>query len=316
MRILINNIHSTNSTCLVKLLKKLKGRDIEIWGTDVAKAGYIAASLMVDRYFQSPEIEDGSAFLEFLQNLCDEYKIDMIIVSSDKEVRFMSKYKDLINPNINIIVPNANIVDLFSDKLIASQEIQKLGISIPPICENLFGKNKIIFRKRVSVSSKGIYIVDLKNQQTIENHFHEGWFAQEYIEGKTFIVDILSDKYGTPKLIIPREKIEVQNASAFRSKLINHRGIIDACQKIYKNFTIPGLSNIEFIEKNGEIFFIEINLRFGGSASAGIKASFNYLEQYIDHFYYGKELDPIETYMNYVAWNSVVSRYYEEKITN
>lgn len=314
MRILVNNIRSTNSTLLVKLLKRIKRFTIEVWGSDTAEPGTIASSTFVDRYFQSPNIDNDVAYLNFLQNLSQRHSIDFIFVSTDKEVRFMNKYKAEIN--IPFCIPPSETISLFQDKLSASIAVEKLGIKIPAIYNDLFGKEKIIFRKKCSVSSQGIYIADLSTATHIENHFHSDWFAQKYITGNIYVIDIFADLNGIPKLILPRRTIETQMGSAFRSQIVKNEQVIACCQRIYSNFLIPGLSNIEFIENEDGLHFIEINLRIGGSATAGIIASFNYIEQYLDHFVNGASLESLDVYMKCVAWNSIVSRFYEEVIVN
>ena len=314
MRSLVNNIKSTNSTLLVKQLKKIKKFPVEVWGTDVSTPGYIAASNFVDRYFQAPNINNDAEYLQFINELSKKYKIDYLFVSTDKEVRFLDQHKNEIPIPFNNCP--SDTIQLFQDKLLASKEIEKLGIKIPTIYDSLFGKEKVIFRKRCSVSSQGIYITDLSKEAYIENHFHSDWFAQEYVVGTTYVVDIFADENGTPKLILPRKSLEKQMGSAFRSQIIKHNQLIQLCEKIYSNHLIPGLSNVEFIENQDGIFFIEINLRIGGSASEGIIASFNYIEQYLDHFVNGTSLESLETYMYCVAWNSVVSRYYEDSLYN
>lgn len=314
MRILVNNIRSTNSTLLVRLLKRINHFSIEVWGTDISELGSIASSTFVDRYFQSPSIDNEAAYLTFLQNISRENKIDYIFVSTDKEVRFMDRYKNEIA--IPFSIAPSETISLFQDKLKASLAIEKIGISIPQIYNNLFGKEKVIFRKRCSVSSQGIYIADLSTATHIENHFHSDWFAQKYLIGTTYVVDIFADRNGKPKLILPRKSIETKDGSAFRCQIVKNDQVIEACQHIYSNFFIPGLSNIEFIENSEGLHFIEINLRIGGSATAGVIASFNYIEQYLEHFVNKKDLESFETYMDCVAWNSIISRFYQEVIFN
>lgn len=314
MRILVNNIKSTNSTLLVRLLKRINRFHIEVWGSDVFEPGLIASSTFVDKYFQAPNIDNESEYLSFLKSLTEQYKIDFLFVSTDKEVRFIDRYKDKIKiPYFN---PPSDTITLFQDKLEASLAMKKLGLVIPPIYSSLFGKEKVIFRKKRSVSSEGIYIADLSTATHIENHFHSDWFAQKYITGTTYVVDMFADQNGNPKLIIPRRSIETQNGSAFRSQIVKNDQLIEICKLIYSHYLIPGLSNIEFIENNDGFHFIEINLRIGGSATAGVVASFNYIEQYLDHFVNGKSLESLETYMKCVAWNSIVSRYYDEVIVH
>lgn len=85
MNILINNMHGNISVSLVKLLKDLKSRDIMIIGTDILEYGTFSGSLMVDKYYVSPPMEDEKRFLEFLYSLSCEIKIDILIPSCDAE---------------------------------------------------------------------------------------------------------------------------------------------------------------------------------------------------------------------------------------
>lgn len=314
MRILVNNIRSTNSTLLVRLLKRINRFPVEIWGSDVSELGLIASSTFVDKYFKSPSIDNEKEYLKFLNNLSEQHKIDFLFVSTDKEVRFVDRHKEKIK--IPYFIPPSDTIALFQDKFKASLAIENLGLTIPTIYSSLFGKEKVIFRKKRSVSSEGIYVADLSTATHIENHFHSDWFAQKYVTGTTYVVDMFTDKKGIPKLIIPRRSIETQNGSAFRSQIVKNDQLIEICKLIYSHYLIPGLSNIEFIENDDGFHFIEINLRIGGSATAGVVASFNYIEQYLDHFVNGNLLDSLETYMKCIAWNSIVSRYYDEVVVN
>ena len=77
---------------------------------------------------------------------------------------------------------------------------------------------------------------------------------------------------------------------------------------------IPGLSNVQFILKNNEAWFIELNPRFAGTGIASSLASFNILIPYLQHFLEKKDMDDYDRYMSFVAWNSIITRYYEESI--
>ena len=312
MRVLVNNVKSTNSTLLVRLLKRINRFPIEVIGSDISDPGSVASSILVDEYIKSPSMNDEVEYLTFLDEIYKKHKIDFLFVSTDKEVRFVDRYKSEIR--IPFFNPPSDTITVFQNKLKASIAMNEIGVTIPPIYSDLFGKEKVIFRKKCSVSSEGIYIANLSKMNYIENHFQADWFAQEYISGTTYVVDVFADKNGQPKLIIPRKSIEVQKGSAFRSQVIKNEKVIETCKLIYSNYLIPGLSNVEFIENENGLYFIEINLRIGGSATAGIVASFNYIEQFLDHFVNGKSLESFETYMKCISWNSIISRYYDEVI--
>lgn len=238
MRILVNNIKSTNSTLLVRQLKRIRSFPVDVWGTDISVAGHIASSNFVDRYFQAPNINNEKEYLQFINELSDKHKIDYLFVSTDKEVRFLNRHKD----EITIPFDNcpSDTINIFQDKLEANRSIEKMGIKVPTIYDSLFGKDKVIFRKRCSVSSQGIYIVDLSKASHIENHFHTDWFAQKYETGTTYVVDIFADKNGSPKLILPRKSLEKQMGSAFRSQIVKHDKLIQICKQIYSKYRIPG----------------------------------------------------------------------------
>lgn len=314
MRILINNIHSTNSTSIIVLLKRITNIPIKIYGSDTAPRGYIAASNLVDAYFQSPPIDEGTEFTAFLKFVCATEHIDLVIPSSDKEVRYWAYY--LPDIPVKVYVPAPHIVRLFSDKKDAARAVQNIGISVPKEIDNFFDDNlgKVIFRKRTAVSSQGIEIVDFNTEKYIPNHFNQGWFAQEYISGDEYAVDVFCDKHGVPKLIIPKKRIEMRSGATIRSQLIKHERIIAICKKLYSAFCVPGLSDVEFIESDRGLHFIEMNMRFSASAICGIIGSFNYLEQYLQHFCGDATLEELDYYMQYVCWNSIVTRYYKDTI--
>ena len=192
MKIQINNIHSVNSLSLIKLLKDVKKYSVEIIGSDILEYGEYAGSLLVDKYYKAPPITEEQKYLEFLNELYEKEKIDLLIPASDAEILFLSKYKSTIK--VLFYLADFETIRLFKDKLMATEKLQKQGIEVPPVIFDLRNERKVIFRKRESVNSQGIYIVDLHKDKYIENYFNENYFIQPYIEGETYVVDILSDK--------------------------------------------------------------------------------------------------------------------------
>ncbi|MDR0911642.1 MAG: ATP-grasp domain-containing protein [Methanobrevibacter sp.] len=312
MRVGINSIRFNNPTALIKVLKKIKNFNVEIIGTDVQELGYSAASLLSTSYFQAPSLTEEQEYFNFLTHLCVEKSIDILIPGSDSDVYFLGKYKDKI-PSI-IITPEINIIEKLNDKLNASLEMSELGVKTPKILNNLVGEKKIIFRKRISSSSTGIYVVDLTSESYIKNYFNSDYFIQRLVKGDEYTVDVFADKNGNPKLIIPRKRLEVKAGMSICSQLIKHQSIINACKMIYSKYYIPGLSNVQFIDDGENIYFIEINLRFAGSGISSILGSFNYLEEYLNHYVNNISLKTLDYYMNLVAWNSIITRYYTEVI--
>ena len=310
MKIQINNIHCADSLSLIKLLKDIKSYNVEVIGTDILSKGEYAGSLLVDRYYISPPISNEMSYLAFLNEINRKEKIDLLIPASDAEALFLSKYKEKINAPF--FLADTKTVQFFKDKLICTERLEKQGFLVPPIVTDLRCEKKVIFRKRVSVNSQGIYIVDLSKEKYIKNCFNNDYFIQKYIEGDTYIVDVLSDKDGIPHIIIPRKTIEIKDGTAYRSQIVYKKELIELTKRICSLYHLPGFCNIDFKEKNGKFYFIENNVRFAGSGIFSAIASFNFMKLYIDHFVKNEDMQPLEYYLGKVAWGSIITRYFNE----
>lgn len=312
MKILITQIYCFAAIGLTKIIKNNKRINAEVYATDSQSIGLASGSLLVDHFFQICSPTDETQYIQLLTNIIKSHNIDILISVDEKELITLLKNKDSLNTKI--ISTTINNVELFNNKYRSSLEMKNLGLQIPEILTDIRNQGKIIFRKNISVGSKGIYIVDLEKDMYIENHFNNDYFIQKYIEGNEYTVDVFADNNGNPKLIIPRKRIEIRNGLSFKCQLIQQQILIDNTKKIANHFKIPGLYNIQFIVFQDEAYFIELNPRFSGSGIASILASFDYIELFLNHFLYNENLNEYEYYMSKVAWNSIITRYYEESI--
>lgn len=313
MRILIPNSFCFAAIGIVKTMKRLSAYDTFFIGTGEEPYGLASGSTLVDKYIQSPMLNDKENYKNFLINTIKTNNIDLIICVLDSDLLILN---EIINNTFNkaptYVNPGFTIINTFSDKLLASKEIFKLGIKIPRIIlEN--ANCSVICRKKRSVGSAGIKII---NPNEISNFGKENSFLQEYITGDEYTVDVLSDKLGVPHLIIPRKRLEIRNGMSFKTQVVFEKSLIESTKLICEKFKIPGLWNVQYLKNNGDLYFVELNPRFAGSAVAGIAASFNYLDLYIEHFVYNRPIPQMEELMKHVAWDSIITRYYEESVSS
>ena len=116
-------------------------------------------------------------------------------------------------------------------------------------------------------------------------------------------------------LAVPRKRLDVRNGVTYKCQIEKNDSIIAACETIYSHYNIPGFSNVQFKFQNGTPYFIELNPRFAGTGIASSLASFNIMLPFLEHFYYDKPLESYEFYMGTVAWDSIITRFYEELIS-
>lgn len=313
MRVLITNIASVTGISITKILKNGEINNLEILGTEAQKYGYNSGSLLVDKYIQVPEISDLN-YVKTIIDICREWKVDILIPILDEELYLFSKAK--IQNYVKILLPSIDTINLFRDKLAANIKLSLIYPEIiPPIYKNIneLRDDKAIIRKRKSIGSQGVIIKE-KTEITYEDFKNQSYFVQKYVKGDEYTVDILADRNGVVRLIVPRKRLQIKNGVSTKVILKNDREIVDLCKNIYNQFCIPGLSNVQLIRSNSRLYFIELNMRFAGMGIAGILGSYDYISKYILYLNEGKNLGCFSENMKQVRWNSVICRYYEETI--
>ena len=313
MNVLLPQVHYFSSIGLLKLLRQLSNLSIRIVGCSSLEKGMANGSMLLDKFYVSPYLKEKEQYVIFLQKLCVKEKIDFLISSDEEELKLIKKNEYLLN--CRTIIPDLQIISLFTDKLLATNELGEIGVTVPTIYTDLCSidlnqNSKIIFRQKRSFGSQGIWIADLKDKY-IPNHFSNQNFIQEFIDGEEYTVDIFCDRHGILKVCIPRKRLDIRNGITYKCKIEKHMAIIETCKVIYSHFKIPGFSNVQFRVKDSVPYFIELNPRFAGTGIASSLASFNVMLLYINHFYKNQQLESYDFYMNAVAWDSIITRFYE-----
>ena len=72
--------------------------------------------------------------------------------------------------------------------------------------------------------------------------------------------------------MVSRERLEVRWGEVAKGKTIFDNNIIKNCKKIVDNMDIVGPITVQCILEDNNIFFIEINARYGGGATLGFAA--------------------------------------------
>ena len=137
-------------------------------------------------------------------------------------------------------------------------------------------------------------------------------YMRSNVWDRDIIVDVLSDKDGSPRLIVPRKILETRGGKIVKCQLVRDETVIEVTKKSYEMFKMPGLYNLSFVVNNGEYNFVGMQAIFAESGMSSIIASFNYVQVYLEHFVLNEPLQDIDYYMNCVCWGSIISQYPEE----
>lgn len=311
-KILIPQVNRYASIVLIKMLRMLE-RDVFIVGCDPSPFGFSSGSILVDHFVQSPPLVEQATDRAFLLSLCEQESIDLVLPFMEQELLMIAS-----EPNHFPLAPVSgyDTLSLFLHKLNATRAVQELGVSVPRVINDLFqAPSDVVVRKNYGAGSEGIYYINLDEDEQILNWFRADAFAQERIFGDEYTVDVFADSLGNPKIMLPRKRIQIRNGVSIVCQVEQQDDVLGACKKIYSQYAFPGFSCAQFIVSEGKPFFIELNPRIAATAIAGVLASFNYMELLFQELFDGRTLEPMEYYMGQTAWNSIVSRYYEEAVS-
>lgn len=189
------------------------------------------------------------------------------------------------------------------DKYLQREKLQKRGVLQPSyiLATNYKDENYIKFRNkfelikkpRVGQSSTGVKILDDKNEDGINNTY----IIEEYIRGN----DVSVDGYINEKIFFTAYALKIKYKNTFVDKflLVNNNVPSDlgiTVKEIIQEFGVRDVFfHMEFIEKEGFYYLIELTFRGGGSGLSTKIAS------------YVSEINTIETRVNLMLNEQVQS---------
>ncbi|MBR2823857.1 MAG: ATP-grasp domain-containing protein [Clostridia bacterium] len=304
MTILITSVGTATSVNLIRFLKR---KGISVAGTDLNPYGYTAGSMMADAFAQIPPAADPG-FFPALLGAIRRFGADLLIPVHDEEVVFLADKREQIP--CGMLLAEAPVIRLFHDKIDSCRAMERIGIPVPARLDRDDPSRPRVLKKRISVGSKGVTIL-APGEPCPESDLKEN-LLQTYVSGEEYTVDALCDPFGKPAYLVPRKRLEVKSGVATKVLVEKETGLIALAEKILEAYPIPGFSNLQFIrDEGGRYWFVEVNPRFSGCGAATLAVCEGYLDSWLS-FAEGK---PFEGTLNRdVRWQSVVTRYYEEKV--
>ncbi len=182
---------------------------------------------------------------------------------------------------------NSNSSQIAMNKLVARKLAGEILIKQPQYCYltdfNNISKQAIEIMKKPFVikpvsegSSVGIEIIldNFKNFKLNQNHFKYGnILLEEYIKGQEVNVAIIDDKAIGTMEVVP-EKLFYDYEAKYLSNKTDYiypaklspaieKKILEQAEKIHNFFGCNYLSRVEFLVKDGDIYFLELNTQPG-----------------------------------------------------
>lgn len=270
----------------VQLIERLKesGRVI---GTD---AGEIAPGMhFVDKFYKVKKYNEEGYIAQILE-ICEKEKVDFLIPLYEKEFSLLCSYrKDFQKLGVTLLLSSSKIIEICNNKCNTYEFFKRNKIPCPKtytkesISEDI--QFPLIIKPFDGMGSSSVFKANNKRELEFFLEYVENPIVQEFISGTEFTVDVLCDFDGRVIFAIPRERIEVRSGEVSKSRTVKNYKIINEvkslCQKLNNNykdeFLIGPLTIQCILDKNDNLYFIEINPRFGGGVPLSFAAGGDYV---------------------------------------
>lgn len=271
-----------------------------------------AGFYLADSYYVLPIITDKDYWNRALEVIKKE-NIEIIIPTSGFDIiPYSERKEELKQLGVTCFFSDLHTIELCNNKLdfyhwtstnnfptpFFTDKTSEI-LDFPVFAKPIFGKG-----------SRDTFLI--KNQEElnyIEEKFDKMIFS-EYLPGKEYTIDVLSNMNGNAIVAIPRERLETKEGISFKGAVVNNKEIIEQSMELVNKIGIKGPCCIQMKEDvDGNYKLIEINARMGGGTIMATLAGVNIPELIL------KIDSGIEINTNDLVFDEItVLRYYEEII--
>lgn len=311
--ILVTAIGSFSADIVIKNLRKAGHRII---GCDIYPEPWIANSLDVDVFYQSPYASEKEKYIGFIKNVCECEMVEYLIPLTDVEVDTLNQYRGCLE-NLVICMASEKTVNICRNKYVLYNYLKKdnLECLIPTkMLSEVEVKEQnypVVVKPLDGRSSQGLKFLDTSAELEyfIINNKLERYIIQPKLEGNIITVDIIRNE-DFFVAVSRRELLRTLNGAGTSVEVFQDENLVKICKNIADVLDIYGCVNFEFIQTtNGEFKFLECNPRFSGGVAFSCIAGYNYILNHLRCFS-NEKLDELTRIKG-----MIIARKYQEYIT-
>jgi carbamoyl-phosphate synthase large subunit len=252
--------------------------DVAIHATEIGSSW--PAAFIFDSVTKVPH-GDAPNYVDTLAQVVHQRHIDLIVPCSDVEIRHLANVVlDDICP-LPLLMPNADLVIQFSDKLTTAQWLSKNSLPTPHtvmLTDASPADLPLIAKPRAGSGSTGIIkVTDAALLAGLQSQFAETYVAQSFLEGedKEYTCALLRVKNELRVLILHRRLDAGRTVCA---TIVNESVISDMLTQLALSANLEGSLNIQLrlVDNKPQIF--EINPRFSSTVKMRHMLGFKDLE--------------------------------------
>ena len=269
----------------------------------------LAASFKeADRFQVLPLFSDFHC-LQSLLEICKAEKISALVPLTNKAIEFMADHRHEFGvEGRRLWIPQNHAIEICHDKWKLFEFLMNEGFDTPStfLPGKIESSFPLIAKPRQGEGSKDVFVMENSDDLEFFMKKYPQHIFQKRIDGQELSVDAFFDQQGSPRLIVPRERLVVRGGEVMVSRINMDGGIIDKVTVLGGRLGLTGPCTIQGIQDD-KFYFTDVNLRFGSGFVHTISAGGNVpLMMYKELA--GQELDSMKLD---IKDHSVMTRYPE-----
>jgi carbamoyl-phosphate synthase large subunit len=275
---------------LIEYFQQAKPPGALIVGADMQATA--PAMAVVDKGYIVPSVYSKDYITE-ITDICRKENINAIISLNDLELPILSENENhFLEMGVKIVVSSKTVIDVCFDKWKTIEFAQNIGIATPKTYLTLedavedvnkgelefplvikprwgsasigieFPENVEELNLAYSLIKKKLFRSMLSEASMVDEH--HAILIQEKIKGTEFGIDILNDFTGQSRQVYVKEKLAMRAGETDKSVLRNRQDIELVGEKIGNALKHIGNLDTDIFEKDGKLYLLEMNPRFGG----------------------------------------------------
>lgn len=240
--------------------------------------GLASACHFADAAYPLPKCNEDN-YLKILIDICIHEQVDLLIPLYEPEFAFLNQSRHEFEiRKTNLLLSNRHTLETCRDKWLTHQFFLNNGIKTPLSWTGdtlpKQGQLPLFAKPRKGMGSIGIKKI-ISPEQLLLQRTPE-ILLQEFISGREYTLDILSDLSGKVISVVPRERLEVRSGEVSKSRTVKRDDLIKDGKEIVETLGAIGPVTLQCIDTGQDVYWIEINPRFGGGVPLSIAAGVDY----------------------------------------
>ncbi len=265
------------------------GKNCKIFGSDITD---LAAGMQVcDAHYKIC----GTQCEHYVSKLVDivrREKINILIPTTDHDLLKLAQSKELFAQNgCFVLIPEPEAVKICQDKRQAFKFLAEKGFKTPQtiepatITDPSSLKYPCFLKPWDGYASRGATVVNNREEYEFYSKRIPNCIVQQYIRGTEITCDVFTDESAKVRCVVPRKRIETRAGEVNKATIVKEQTIIDEVTRLAETLqTKLCILTIQLIRTDdGNMYFIEINPRFGGGVPLSIKAGANFPLWLLEH---------------------------------